>query len=60
MGTRTAAWLAWSLAALSEIMFVAAIALHVLARSMDSAGEWSTLGASEGCWASCPSSLFPW
>ena len=37
MGTRTAAWLAWSLAALSVIMFVAAIALHVLARSMDSA-----------------------
>jgi hypothetical protein len=45
MSTRTAAWLAWSLAALSVIMFVAAIALHVLARSMDSAGEWSTLGA---------------
>jgi hypothetical protein len=45
MSTRTAAWLAWSLAALSVIMFVAAIALHVLAKSMDSAGEWSTLGA---------------
>src|SRR5215213_9993559 len=45
MSSRTAAWLAWSLAALSVIMFVAAIALHVLARSMDSAGEWSTLGA---------------
>src|SRR5215207_2105070 len=45
MSTRTAAWLAWSLAALSVIMFVAAIALHVLARSMDSVGEWSTLGA---------------
>src|SRR5215212_8866443 len=40
-----ASWLAWSLAALSVIMFVAAIALHVLARSMDSPGEWSTLGA---------------
>src|SRR5215218_2810470 len=45
MSTRTAAWLAWSLAALSVIMFVAAIALHVLARSMDSPGEWNTLGA---------------
>ena len=45
MSTRTAAWLAWSLAALSVIMFVAAIALHVLARSVDSPGEWSTLGA---------------
>ena len=45
MSTRTAAWLAWSLAALSVIMFVAAIALHVLARSVDSPGQWSTLGA---------------
>ena len=36
-----ASWLAWSLAALSVIMFVAAIALHVLARSMDSPGETS-------------------
>jgi hypothetical protein len=40
-----AAWLAWSLAALSVSMFVAAIALHVLARSVDSPGEWNTLGA---------------
>jgi hypothetical protein len=45
MSTRTAAWLAWSLAALSVMMFVAAIALHVLARSVDSPGQWSTLGA---------------
>jgi hypothetical protein len=40
-----ASWLAWSLAAFSVMMFVAAIALHVLARSVDSPGEWSTLGA---------------
>ena len=45
MSTRTGAWLAWTLAVLSVIMFVAAMALHVLARSMDSVGEWSTLGA---------------
>ena len=45
MSARTGAWLAWSLAALSVMMFVAAIALHVLARSVDSPGEWSTLGA---------------
>ena len=45
MNARAGAWLAWSLAALSVIMFMAAIALHVLARSLDSAGEWSTLGA---------------
>jgi len=43
--TRTASWLAWSLAALSVMMFFAAIALHVIARSMDSPGQWSTLGA---------------
>ena len=45
MSTRTASWLAWLLAALSVMMFIAAIAVHVLARSVDSAGEWSTLGA---------------
>ena len=39
-----ASLLAWSLAALSVTMFVAAIALHVLARSMDSPGEWNTPG----------------
>jgi hypothetical protein len=43
--TRTASWLAWSLAALSVMMFVAAIVLHLLARSLDSPGQWSTLGA---------------
>jgi hypothetical protein len=45
MSTRAVPWLAWSLAALSVMMFVAAIVLHVLARSMDSPGQWSTLGA---------------
>ncbi|HET7271255.1 MAG TPA: hypothetical protein VFI90_09220 [Rubrobacter sp.] len=42
--SRAASWLAWSLAALSVTMFVAAIAVHVLARSLDSPGEWNTLG----------------
>src|SRR5215203_6505589 len=40
-----ASWLAWLLAALSVVMFVAAIALHLLARSLDSPGEWNALGA---------------
>jgi len=40
-----ASWLAWLLAALSVVMFMAAVALHVLARSVDSPGEWNTLGA---------------
>jgi hypothetical protein len=44
MYRRAASWLAWSLAALSVAMFVAAIALHVLARSLDSPGEWNALG----------------
>jgi hypothetical protein len=45
MRPRAASWLAWSLAGLSVAMFVAAIALHVLAQSVDSSGEWSALGA---------------
>jgi hypothetical protein len=36
-------WLPWSLAALSVVMFAAALALHVSARSLDSPGRWSTL-----------------
>ncbi|HEX6709850.1 MAG TPA: hypothetical protein VF068_05905, partial [Rubrobacter sp.] len=43
--SRAASWLAWSLAALSVTMFVGAIALHVLARSVDSPGQWNTLSA---------------
>jgi len=45
MSNRAVSWLAWSLTALSVTMFVVAIALHVLARSVDSPGQWSTLGA---------------
>ena len=59
MSARTGAWLAWSLAALSVFMFVAAIALHVFARSMDYAGEWSTLGAVGQVLGFLPSLAFP-
>ncbi len=46
MSTRVASsWLPWSLAVLCVVMFVATIMLHLLARSVDSPGEWSTLGA---------------
>ena len=55
-----ASWLARSLAALSGIMFVAAIALHVLARSMDSPGEWSTLGTVGQVLSFLPFLAFPW
>jgi hypothetical protein len=47
--TRAASWLAWSLAALSVMMFVTAIALHVLARSIDSQGSGARSVPSEGC-----------
>jgi hypothetical protein len=59
MSTRTGAWLAWSLAALSVIMFVAGMALHVLASSMDSVGEWSTLGAVGRVFSFLPFLAFP-
>jgi hypothetical protein len=41
---RLAAWLAWSLAGLSLVMFVASIAMYVLARSAQSSGNWVTGG----------------
>ncbi len=45
MRTRTAAWLAWSLAALSVVMFLASVALYLLARSAQEAQ--STSGAAD-------------
>ena len=43
MRTRASAWLAFSLAALCVIMFLASLALHVLARSAQSPGGWVTV-----------------
>jgi len=60
MSNRTASWPAWAIAALSVIMFVAAIALHVLARAIDSPGQWSTLGAVGRVLRFRPSSPSPW
>jgi hypothetical protein len=43
--TRTSSWLAWSLAALSVVMFVASIVLHILTHSSQEAtGAGDTLG----------------
>jgi hypothetical protein len=42
MNIRTGAWLAWSLAGLSVVMFVATGVLDALARSAQSAGDWFT------------------
>ena len=41
MGARASAWLAWSLAGLALVMFVATIPLWFLARGVDPAGSWS-------------------
>src|SRR5215212_1846553 len=40
MSTRAASWLAWSLAGLSVAMFVASVALWVLARSAPVPSSW--------------------
>jgi hypothetical protein len=44
MSRRTAAWLAWSLAALSVVTFLASVALYFLTRSMQVPGSWITVG----------------
>src|SRR5215213_11842419 len=59
MSNRTASWLAWAIAALSVIMFVTAIALHVRARAIDSPGQWSTLGAAGRVLGFLPFLAFP-
>jgi signal transduction histidine kinase len=43
VSTRASAWLAWSLAALCVAMFLASLALYVLARSAQSPGNWVTV-----------------
>jgi hypothetical protein len=45
MNYRAAAWLAWSLAALSVTMFVANVVSYFLAPSVHPAGNWGTVGA---------------
>jgi hypothetical protein len=44
MSARAAAWLAWSLAALSVAMFVASGVLYVLAEAAQATGDWITVG----------------
>jgi hypothetical protein len=44
MSYRAAAWLAWSLGALSVTMFVANVVLYFLAPSVQSASNWGTAG----------------
>jgi hypothetical protein len=44
MSARAAAWLAWSLAALSVAMFVASGVLYVLAEAAQATRDWVTVG----------------
>jgi hypothetical protein len=59
MSLRTAAWLAWSLAGLSVAMFVASVALHVLARSAPVPSSWGTSQNLSGLLLIVPFLAFP-
>ena len=59
-GTRAAAWLAWSLAALSVAMFVASLPLYGLARAAaQDPGSWSTSLTVSGLLTLVPVLAFP-
>jgi hypothetical protein len=59
MNVRVAAWVAWSLAAISVAMFVAGGVLYVLARSAQSPGDWVTVGTVSEMLTFVPYLAFP-
>jgi hypothetical protein len=59
MSARTAAWLAWSLAALSVAMFVASVALYVLARAAPVPSSWGANLTVSGLLVFVPFLAFP-
>jgi signal transduction histidine kinase len=59
VSVRASAWLAWSLAALSVAMFVASVALFVLARSAQVPSSWSSSLTLGGMVVSVPFLAFP-
>jgi hypothetical protein len=59
MSPRAAAWLAWSLAALSVAMFVASVALYVLARSAPVPSSWGANLTVSGLLVFVPFLAFP-
>jgi hypothetical protein len=59
MSARTAAWLAWSLAALSVAMFVTSVALYVLARSAPVPSSWGANLTVSGLLVFVPFLAFP-
>ena len=54
MSTRTTSWLAWSLAAFSVTLFLAAVALHILTLPVRPPSSWGTGGISTPLWAILP------
>ena len=64
MSRRAAAWLAWSLAALSVAMFLAGAALTVSSLNAGPAtqppSEWGTAGPLSGLMIFLPFLAFPW
>jgi hypothetical protein len=59
MSTRATSWLAWSLAALSLALFLAALALHIATLPVRPPISWGTGGISTPLWAIVPFLPFP-
>jgi hypothetical protein len=59
MNRRAAAWLAWSLDALSVTMFVATVVLYFLTRSVQPPSSWGTAGVSVVLIFGAPYLAFP-
>jgi hypothetical protein len=59
MSTRVTSWLAWSLAVLCVVLFLAAVALHIATLPVRPPGSWGTGGISTPLWAILPFLPFP-
>jgi hypothetical protein len=59
MSTRATSWLAWALAALSVVLFMAAVALQIVTLPVRSPSSWGTGGISTPLWAILPFLPFP-
>jgi hypothetical protein len=59
MSTRATSWLAWSLAALSVALFLAAVVLHIATLPVRPPSSWGTGGISAPLWAMLPFLPFP-
>ncbi len=59
MSTRATSWLAWSLAALCVVLFLAAVALQIATLPVRPPSSWGTGGISTPFWAILPFLPFP-